>query len=221
MTIRDTDIRVMVVLCAGESGESVVFRENHPELGGKWITFRIDVDREVCDRNPGTICADVREYSEWLSLINNEAVDVDLIWCSPPCTEFSTTNMKKIQNPDMSILEACIEVIEILKPQYWIIENVRGARKHFQPLLGEARQVLGPFYLWGVFPTLDVRVEYKGSVRTRIGPVFRPTDGDGHWLFNGVRYNEWDTANNAEIPREISGALFEAVETQTTLGEFA
>ena len=95
--IDGTDIHVMVILCSGESGESVVFRENHPELGGKWITFRIDVDQDVCDRNPGTICADVREFADWISLVKNEMVHVDLVWCSPPCTEFSTTNMKKIQ----------------------------------------------------------------------------------------------------------------------------
>jgi len=205
----------MLCLCSGYSGESQAFRED----AEGWTVIRIDDSSEVCKENPGTLQYDVKSWIDWIHTLPCRLIDVDLIWASPPCGEF-TTSGKRPSKPDMSILLACKEIIDYLKPRHWIIENVRGARKFFQPTLGGVPQVIGPFWFWGVFPHLAVHVEYKGSVKTRIGPVFRNTDGDGHWLFNGVRYNKWDTPQNATIPYVISSALYDAVMNQMTLGDF-
>ncbi|AXF52053.1 MAG: site-specific DNA methylase [Virus sp.] len=126
--------------------------DNNPLLGGVPFTVIDDVD-SVLDRLP-------RERAmEWPKL--------DCIWASPPCREFSNgfSSPKSIAaregrlqdyKPDLSLLETAIEIIQIAKPKYWVIENVVGAIRYFEPILGKPRQIIGPYVLWGNFPLLDV-----------------------------------------------------------------
>lgn len=41
---------------------------------------------------------------------------------------------------------------------WWVLENVRGATKYINPVLGKPRQSHGPFFLWGVFPGFRAKV---------------------------------------------------------------
>ena len=205
--------RVMLCLCSGYSGESQAFRED----GEAWTVIRIDDSSEVCKENPGTLQYDVKSWIDWIDRLPR---NIDLVWASPPCGEFTTAG-KRPSKPDMSILLACKEIIDHLKPRHWIIENVRGARKFFQPMLGGVPQVIGPFWFWGVFPHLAVHVERKGKLKQRIGGRLEwCANPDGHWLFNGVRFDKWETPQNATIPYVISSALYDGVMNQMTLGDF-
>jgi len=56
----------------------------------------------------------------------------------------------------MELLEAALRIIEIVKPKYWVIENVVGSIRYFQEYLGEPRQIIGPYVLWGNFPILEI-----------------------------------------------------------------
>ena len=56
----------------------------------------------------------------------------------------------------MNLLISAIELIEEIKPKYWVIENVRGAIRYFEEFLGEPRQIIGPYVLWGNFPMIDL-----------------------------------------------------------------
>lgn len=206
--------KVMICLCAGYSGESIVMREETES----WVVYRIDLNEAVCRDNPGTLCLDVLAWLDWIETMPKQP---EIVWASPPCTQFSTARAVKIGEPELDLMNACMDIIEHLDPVWWIIENVRGAVQHFGPRLGPPTQVIGPFYLWGKFPHLDIHVEYKGHVRTRINrDVVVKADQDGHWRFNGKRFNKWDTPQNAEIPRVISQELLTAVNTQRTLDDF-
>ena len=49
----------------------------------------------------------------------------DVIWCSPPCTEYSrakTTGIRDIEGAHKIVLKT-LEILEYFKPKYWIIEN--------------------------------------------------------------------------------------------------
>ena len=132
----------------------------------------------------------------------------DLIWASPPCVAFSDgySSPKSIAKregveykPDMSLVAKAKEIIDYLEPQYWVIENVRGAQPFFQEMLGKRSMVTGSIYLWGNFPALNL----------------------GRWKM-GKKEDDWSTnplrANiRAKIPYEISNALKLAVEQQATL----
>ena len=86
----------------------------------------------------------------------------DVVVASPPCTDFSKSSLpstwKSVQKspPDiplaLKLFERCFEIISVVKPKYWIIENVRGA----QPYVGRAVKHIGSRYFWGWFPDFDV-----------------------------------------------------------------
>lgn len=110
------------------------------------------------------ICIDIMRYDPFY--IHQLAYDI--ILASPPCTEFSKSQMpdswkckqKYGCNPDTGLLEKTIEIIDRIKPKYWVIENVSGARKYFKPFLGEYKKKVGSRYLWGEFPDFECKPVY-------------------------------------------------------------
>jgi len=90
----------------------------------------------------------------------------DVVLASPPCTEFSKSNMPDSWNknrsvlPDTRLLQKTIKIIYWIKPKYWVIENVTGARPFFYLFLGEYKKKVGSRYLWGDFPIFDCKNVY-------------------------------------------------------------
>ncbi len=83
----------------------------------------------------------------------------DLIWGSPPCTEFSRQGLPWIKDapePDMGLIEAFHRIVKELAPRWWILENVHGAVKYF----GTPQFIGGPVKLWGRFPPINCNVGY-------------------------------------------------------------
>lgn len=82
----------------------------------------------------------------------------DLVWASPPCTEFARESMPWSRTgsaPDMALVEATLSVVKELRPTWWVMENVRGA----VPWIGSPALTCGPFFLWGCFPPFECHVE--------------------------------------------------------------
>ncbi|KAF9171621.1 DNA (cytosine-5)-methyltransferase 1 [Mortierella sp. AD010] len=53
--------------------------------------------------------------------------DVDLIYCGPPCQGFSRMNMfQKADDLKNSLIATAMSYVDIYKPQYFLLENVRG-----------------------------------------------------------------------------------------------
>ena len=84
--------------------------------------------------------------------------DYDLIWASPPCTEFSKSFMPWYKGiiPDMRLVDRAFEIAEIKKPKYFILENVLGSVRWIKPKYGAYRLRCGSRYLWGDFPLFTV-----------------------------------------------------------------
>lgn len=132
----------------------------------------------------------------------------DLIWASPPCRDFSqaysapasiANRLEEDFEPDMSVVEACYQIIMDVEPTHWIIENVVGAIPHFEELLGAPRQIVGPFVLWGNFPLLHLPPYWRHS----------KVEKDPH-SSNPLRANV-----RALIPLELSQAVLDAVTVKT------
>jgi len=138
--------------------------------------------------------------------------EIDLIWSSPPCVEFSLAysapqsralREKVDYQPDLSAVEATIEIIRILKPRYWVIENVRGAVNWFKPLLGEQTKVINhSIFLWGNFPSF-------------VAPKIDSKETDAGSSRDPLRANR-----RALIPYEVSASLKKAVESQRQITEW-
>jgi hypothetical protein len=95
----------------------------------------------------------------------------DLVWASPPCTAFSTANQRtRNVEAGLELVRASLRIIQLVKPRWWVIENVHGATRAIGSLIGPPVQQHGSVYLWGVFPPFEAvvpRDKTKKSGRQR------------------------------------------------------
>jgi len=147
-------MKVFIDLFCGLGGASSAF------TGTDWRVIRIDNNRELLDHVPGMWLLDMMDPMNVLTVIRTHLYDVEVdrlvVWASPPCTDFSLQNPCRGEDGwDLSLLQNSIWLIEELKVHFnltdYFIENVRGAVKPFSDQLGDYRQRIGPFFLWGSF----------------------------------------------------------------------
>ena len=180
------------------AGHEVLRIENNPLLANVANT------KEMC----------IFEFRDWIedNLIINPFEDVDVILFSPPCYEFSlafnapkATHLRERPGipyePDMSILDCGMNIIELLRPRYHIVENVRGASPHFSELLGKPRQINGAYFFWGNFPSFS--------------PAAFPSKAEKDERHSPLRANV-----RGRIPIEISVAILRAIETQKSILDY-
>ena len=153
----------MLDLCSGLGGAS------QPMLENDWEVLRIE-NNPLLENISDTFIMDVEDFD--FKQITSPPHSVDLIWASPPCLQFSVAYSApksiakregKSYEPDLSLLKKCIEIIEWAEPRFWVIENVIGAMKDFNPILGPPRQIIGPFALWGNFPFIHLDRDFSHS----------------------------------------------------------
>lgn len=92
------------------------FSKGIRELGGETVTVDI-----LPKFNP-TFCCDVNNFDYKAFPVGH----FDVIWCSPPCTEYSkakTLGIRKLEEAD-ALVRKSFEIIDYLKPSIWIVENV-------------------------------------------------------------------------------------------------
>jgi hypothetical protein len=83
----------------------------------------------------------------------------DLVWASPPCTNFSTANQStRDVGAGLELVRAALRIIREAQPRWWVLENVHGATQAIGKLIGPPVQRHGSFYLWGVFPPFEATV---------------------------------------------------------------
>ena len=178
-----------------------------------WEIKRIE-NNPLLSAVPNTTLLDVLDFEQQLESYicqYGKPEQIKLVWASPPCTEFSTGfNSPRSEaerrgedyypNAGVELVKSAKNIIDMLEPQYWVIENVRGSIKYLKPILGEPSMIAGSFVLWGRFPPFAID-NYKHT----------KTKNDT-WSTDPLRSNR-----KAMIPYEISDALRVAIETQKTL----
>ena len=199
-------------LFSGLGGASEAFAQDL----GNWTVLRID-NNPLLGGVPMTVIDDIKLLAHDLNpagMFPRTLEKIDVIWASPPCREFSNgySSPKSIHarehglqsyEPDMSLLTAALDIIEIVKPKYWIIENVVGSIRYFKEFLGEPRQIIGPYVLWGNFPMLSLSED-----------VAKKGKKDVHSA-NPLRANI-----KAKVDFAISKALKDAVEKQQSILDY-
>lgn len=139
---------IVLDLYCGLGGWATGFVENgHHVIGYDIVDFSTDYPGDF-------IRADL--------LTLNDFPAADIIVASPPCTDFSKSSFprtwKSVQRypPDipqaMRLFNRVYEIVSRVKPEYFIIENVRGAQKY----VGRAKSHIGSRYFWGDFPAFTV-----------------------------------------------------------------
>lgn len=201
-------------LFSGFGGASEAFVQDFD----RWSVLRID-NNPLLGGVPFTVIDDInnlqpQNYGRRFPHVKGR-LQIECIWASPPCLEFSNafSAPKSIHvrehgldsyKPDMSLLTASLEIIETVKPKYWVIENVVGSIRYFREVLGEPRQIIGPYVLWGNFPYLDIDASQLEAKSKK----------DVH-SSNPLRSNY-----KAKVDFEISSSLKDAIENQKSLFEY-
>ena len=200
----------MLDLFSGLGGASEAFIRD-----SGWSVLRID-NNMLLKNIPRTLIMDIKKVASIVCKPGWMTDTIDVIWASPPCTEFSGgySSPKSIASrsqagldsyhPDMSLLETALEIIDILKPKYWVIENVIGSIRYFEPYLGKPRQIIGPYVLWGNFPYMIVD-------ESRIKTKKSKDPGPSNPLRSNVR---------AKVDYVISKGLKNGIENQSSLRDF-
>jgi len=192
----------MLDLFSGFGGASEAFVQ-----ADGWEVTRVE-NEPLLEGVPHTVMMSVEDF-----LDSHLIGQYEVIWASPPCTEFSRaynapapTAQREGREfkPDLSLVRAAVAIIECLEPKWWVIENVHGAMKPLEPILGPPALIVGPFALWGRIPPLDIPRGFKHSKYDN--------DTSGSDPLRSQR--------RAVVPLAISEALLEAVSNQRTLDEF-
>lgn len=181
-----------------QAGDEVVRVENN-QLLSEVPNTSIECVRQVRDR--------LKSFKEEGHAIR----DIDLVLASPPCYEFSLAySAPRVQaqrkgeewNPSLELVEVTLEIIDLIQPRWWVIENVVGSAKYFKQLGLIPRQVNRPYLLYGNFPMF-------GSLQ-----LPRKQDHDS-WHGNPLRANI-----RAKIPLELSQALRSAIVNQKSILDY-
>lgn len=181
-----------------------------------WEVMRIE-NNPLLSEVENTIIYDVVKFRDQLRIMILEGYDpepVEIITASPPCVEFSNgwsspkSTYRREQGtlegyePNMTLLEATIDIIAMLKPRYWVIENVVGATRYFNPILGEPTQIIGHYVLWGTFPIITMNSDL---------PMKKEKDQRHHPLRQNIM---------AKIPLNLSQALLDAITFQKSILDY-
>jgi hypothetical protein len=151
-------------LCSGLGGFSEAFVNDLD-----WEVMRIE-NNPLLSEVPHTEIIDIFEFRDTLNDMIEKGYTPaypDLILFSPPCREFSlgfhapqavASREGRYQeySPDMSILKCGLDIIKMLNPRYWIIENVKGSIRHFEEYVGRPKCSFGAWYFYGNFPSFQV-----------------------------------------------------------------
>lgn len=205
--------KVFIDLFAGLGGASQAFYDDP-----SWFVIRIDNNEDLLQHTDGLTIANIANVAEVMDKIHAifrmhnivpHTLDAFVVWASPPCQEFSNAynavaataarNGEHFE-PDMSLVEASSEIISLLDPPFWYIENVRGAITPFKPLLGKWRQQIGSFFVWGAFPLVAFE------------------DGDDRSIRKlDERHSEMRAQIRAKVPLVISQAIKDSIDNQKSL----
>ncbi len=182
-------------------------------LANGWDVKRIEVNK-LLQGVPNTEMKDINDLAREIEEAMAQGYKPDqikLVWASPPCTDFSlgyaSKRSKAIRAGEeyhpgtaIELVKTAKHIIDMIQPQYWCIENVRGSIKYLKPILGEPAMIAGPYVLWGRFPAFDVDMTGYSKMK-----------GDT-WSTDPLRANR-----RALVPYNISDGLRKAIENQKTL----
>jgi len=190
-------------------------------LGGFSEAFMVAGDEVVRVENnqllsevPNTSIECVRHVRDRLKSFKKEGHairDIDVVLASPPCYEFSLAYSAPRSlaqrngeewNPSMELVEVTLEIIELIQPRYWVIENVIGSASYFEHLGLIPHQIMKPYVLYGKFPKFSA------------GSLPKKAEHDS-WHGDPLRANK-----RAMIPLELSTALRNAIINQKSIFDF-
>lgn len=99
----------------------------------------------IGDINELNACLD--RYSD---VIKNPNKPITLVCGGPPCQGFSMANRQRIiDDPRNQLYKAYLQFLSDIRPQFFIMENVKGMGNKFNEIITNFKEYLGDEYLYG------------------------------------------------------------------------
>lgn len=190
---------VWLDLCSGLGGAS------QPALDRGWKVIRVDLD----PRFKPDIVADVRA-------LPLKPFHVDVLWASPPCTEFSKHQLKcfypDAAEPSLEISEGVKAAIERLRPRFWVVENVWASRPWLVKIFGQVRAMPPGHALWSNLMFLLPNLKPHKVFMARMNHGYKEWFAKRGKSVIATGHYGLSAAEAARIPYEIGEAICRAVE---------
>ena len=182
-----------------------------------WDVIRIEKNADLANSVPNTFEFDIVEENDRLisdleGKLGGHSYSKIIIWASPECKEWSQGYASKKNKmlrdgidyvPNMSQVLAIMRIIDRIRPDYWLLENVVGGIPFINLAIGPPRLKHRPWIFWGDFPLFNIDIDHNHKSKNDVSSR------------NPMRY--WI---RSKIPFDISDKLRLAIENQTTLGDF-
>lgn len=122
----------------------IFFNELVPTFAETYI-LNHNIGREDC------FVGDIHELNQQLSNFTSKWVSryesIDLVCGGPPCQGFSNANRQRIINdPRNTLYKEYLKFLSVVRPQFFIMENVRGMAKRYSEIQEDFRYFLGADY---------------------------------------------------------------------------
>ena len=165
-------MKILEVYCGTKSFTKVTEKQGHE-------TFTVDFNPKF---NPDMV-ADMLYFNQ--KMLPKEWRNPDVLWMSPPCETFSMSGNSMFMGfptgsktyIGLALAYKCIELIQTLKPKYWIIENPRAGLRT----------------VWFMKPLPRTTVSYCQYGDTRM----KPTDIWNNFGFEGKCCKNGDNCHEA------------------------
>lgn len=144
----------------------------------------------------------------------------DILWCSPPCTEYSKAKTRGERNLTLadSLVAKCFEIIDYFKPRLWIVENVGtgllvkrmenirpGLQSYFVDYCAYGKPYRKRTILWSNHPLTLNLCQGKNNCDQMIDGKHKGSCGNGTSKYNSVGVSSvWE---KDEIPEALIDSI--------------
>ena len=206
-----------------------------------WRTVRVDPklqaglalgDNDVCVGSTA---------QEWVRYVKHSSQHskVDTLLMAPPCTDFSVSGAQYWDKKDydgrtaaaLEIVDACLELVKVLQPRVWMLENPVGRLPDLRPELGKPKLYVQPHHyahfsdvpsadaytkktgLWGEFDHIALGV-MQGNVQPE------RVCSQGSWLQQLGGSSERTKTLRSMTPQGLARACYMATTSQLYPGTY-